>query len=376
MQAIRAAVGDGALNDHSDVALVQAMLVKIERAPSPGQPPRPYLDAYDGTCGNKTKAAIRAFQFERVFVSPAGNQSMPNPHATAGQVRPGDATWSRLVQSLPAEFVDMRVLAGGRIVYLQATANDVQARLQAANSMAFTLAFLVKVRSCINQVYAQHGIALGVCPQGDRRSFQAQYNLWLQGPAITNAGPGESNHNYGMAVDIGFAGLRWLHSNGSVDANETPWLHHLTAYKPAEALVFWETMRSVGTSAAVGAFRGPLADRPHLQNWNDNNVSMGARLAVLLQASGTMRWSYAHPNYSSDLGLGGAQFPVGTAAQIWNLQPTLALVVLNQARNAAAATRGKPPPTAATAADLDAMRQLLRQQFERADANWQNWAPN
>jgi len=373
MQLITGSVGDGANNHPSDVALVQAMLVKIQRAAAPGQPAGPFLAGYDGDCGNLTKAAIRDFQNLHVFVSPAGNQSMPNPNAKAGQVRPADATWTKLLAMVPHDFGNLRVIPGGKTVYLQASAGELQARLQAAGAMTFNPAFLVKVRNCIDQMYRQHGIALGVCPQGDRRSFQAQYALWLQGPGITNAGPGESNHNYGMATDIGFAGLRWMHPRGDVDVNETPWLHHLTAHKSAQALVFWEAMRTIGTSAAVGAFRGPLADRPHLQNWNDSNVSMGSRLAALLQASGTMRWTYAHPSYRSDLGLGGAQTAVGTAAQIWNLASSLTLAQLTQARNAAAASKGEPAPPAATAADLAAMRQLLRQQFELADAHWQNW---
>lgn len=33
--------------------------------------------------------------------------------------------------------------------------------------------------------------------------------------------------------------------------------------------------------------------------------------------SGTVRWSYSHPNYRSDLGLGGTQIAAGTAANIW-----------------------------------------------------------
>ena len=373
MQLITGSVGEGASNNVSDVALVQAMLVKIRRAAAPGQPAGPFLASYDGDCGNLTKAAIRQFQSLHVFVSPAGNQSVPNPNATVGQVRPGDATWTKLVAMVPHDFADLRVIPGGKTVYLQAGAAELQARLQAAGAMTFNPAFRVKVRNCINQMHQRHGIALGVCPQGDRRSFQAQYALFLQGPGITSAGPGESNHNFGMATDIGFAGLRWLRPNADVDVNETSWLHHLTAHKSAQALVFWEAMRMIGTSGLVGAFRGPLADRPHLQTWNDSNVSMGARLAALLQASGTMRWSYSHPNYRSDLGLGGTQIAVGTAANIWNLNAALTVAQLTQARNAAAASKGQPVPQAASVADLAAMRQLLRRQFELAEANWQNW---
>ncbi len=374
MQMITASVGESGSNVGTDSALVQVMLMKVTRPPGL-QPPGPYLNSYDGDCGPKTKAAIRAFQNDQVFVSAAGLQSVPNPNAKAGLVRPGDATWAKLIAKLPADFAGLRALPGGKIVYLAASPAELQARLGAVAAMTFAPAFRAKVQACLQRLHQMHGIAAGVCPQGDRRTFQAQYALLAQGTGVTNAGPGESNHNFGMATDIGFAGLRWLRSAGQPDPNETPWLHHLTAQSNAQALVFWEALRSVGTGAAVGAFRGPLSDRPHLQNWNDANVSMGGRLAALLQASGNMRWSYAQPVYRSDLGLGGAMFDVGSASKIWNLESTLTQATLTQARAAAAAANKRPAPPAASAADQAAMRQSLRAQFDLADTHWEAWTP-
>lgn len=373
MQEITASVGDSGANQLSDVALVQAILVKTVRPPAPGRPAGPYLVRYDGVCGAITKAAIRAFQDDRVFVSAAGNASAPNPRATAGLVRMGDATWEQLLARVPADFAHLRVLPGARVVYVQASAAQLQGKLTAVVSLTFAPAFDLKVRNCIHRMHEVHGIAVGVCPQGDRRTFQAQYGLLTGGGNVTDAGPGESNHNFGQAVDIGFGGLRWLHPNGAVDANETPWMHHLEAQSPAQALLFWEAMRTVGTSGAVGLSRGPLGDRPHLQSWNDASVSMRARLAAHLQASGTMRWSHVGPRYRCDLGLGGAQVEVGTAAQIWALNATLTTAVLGQARTAAALARNDPAPAATTAADVAAMCQSLRQQFELADTGWRAW---
>ncbi len=373
MQAITGSVGDGGANSASDTALVQAILVKTVRPAGQGRAAAPYLTSYDGDCGKLTKAAIRAFQDDFVFVSPAGNASMANPNAKAGVIRPGDASWTQLLARVAPDFADLGVLPGGKIVYVRATAQQAQAKMQAMEPLTFTPLFKVKVRHALQQMHLQHGIAVGVCAQGDRRTFQAQYAL-LTGPGnVTHAGPGESNHNFGMAVDIGFAGLQWLHSDGSVDANETSWLHHLTAHKAAQALVFWQALRTVGTSGAVGAFRGPVDDHPHLQNWNDATVSMRSRLAAHLQASGSMKWSYFADSYHCDLGLGGAKVAVGTAAQIWTNQAALTTVALTQARNAAAAAAGKPVPAPATALDLAAMRLALRQQFDLADTNWQAW---
>lgn len=107
---------------------------------------------------------------------------------------------------------------------------------------------------------------------------------------------------------MGFEGLRWLRSNGTVVENETCWLHRLDPAQNgsnAEANRFWGALRTVGTSAVVGAFRGPVGDRPHLQNWDDAGVVMAVRLADLLTRSGTMRWQGRRGAYSCDFGLGG-----------------------------------------------------------------------
>jgi len=388
MQAIRNSVGDGGTNERSDSALVQAILAKTNRRATPGQPAGAYLTGIDGDVGGKTKSAIRDFQNDFVFVNEATQQSTPNPLATPGIVRSGDATWSKMLEKVDPAFADMRVLVGGKTVYVAATENQRQARITAVNGLTFTQVFRTRVINCITQMHILHGIAIGVCPQGDRRTFQAQYDLLTSGRGVTNAGPGESNHNFGMAADLGFAGLRWLRENGTVVENEDPWLHQLDPRQTLtpEALRFWETLRTVGTSPAVGAFRGPVADRPHLQNWNDANVSMTSRLAVHLANSGTMRWGRAaavrgqRTRYTCDLGLGGTLFNVGTAAQIWNREATVTAEMIQQGRAAQVAGRpqqggqqARPGAVPVTEQDVRDMRIELRRQFDLADANWQNW---
>lgn len=346
MQTLTGSVGETGANNISDVALVQAILVKTQRARTRTTPAAPYLASYDGVCDIHTIKAIRDFQTDHVFVSSDGTQSIANPRATAGLVAPNDATWTKLVEKVATGFSDMRVLAGGKTVYVAATAGQLQAKITATNAFTFTPAFRIKVIACINRMHALHGIAIGVCHQGDRRSFQTQYDLLTSGRNVTHAGPGESNHNFGMAVDLGFKGLRWLQSNGTVTENETSWLHRLDPQQrvPPEALKFWDALRTVGTSAEVGAFRGPVGDRPHLQNWNDAGVSMAARLADLLTRSGTMRWSTTRGAYSSDLGMGGDLYALGTAAQIWNRQATVTVDILTRARVAQAARAGQQHP--------------------------------
>ena len=397
MQALTASVGENGVNNISDVALVQAIFVKTQRTATGTTPAAPYLVSYDGVCGSKTKAAIHAFQADHVFVSSNGMQSVVNPRATAGLVVPNDATWTKLVEKVATGFSDIRVLTGGKTVYIATTAAQLQAKITAVNALTFAPAFRTKVIACINRMHTLYGIAIGVCNHGDRRDFQTQYNLLTSGGGVTNAGPGESNHNFGMAVDLGFEGLRWLQSNGMVTEYETSWLHRLHSISASEELKFWDLLRTVGTSAEVGAFRGPVADRPHLQNWNDTGVSMAARLAELLTRSGTMRWNATRGAYSSDLGMGGDLYALGPAAQIWNRQATVTVDMLTRGRAAQAARVGQQrpgmPPSApnrpmqpgnppavsrlppVTQVDVVAMQRELRHQFELADANWQNWTP-
>ncbi|WP_425230631.1 hypothetical protein [Sphingomonas sp.] len=414
MQAIGGAVGEGAANAVGDVALVQAILVVIQRAAQPPQPASPghpavparaagpYLPSYSGTFGPGTAAAIRAFQTDHVFRSPTG-ETAPNPRATDGAVSPGDATWAQLVAQAPAAFKDLRVLAGRRTVYLEATAAELQAKLTAAAGKTFTDAFRVKVNATIRRMHADHGIAIGVDPRGDRRSFQTQYDIRHDTPQNTNAGPGESNHNFGGAADLGFEGWRWLKPDGTV-VTDDPWLAKLTRVSAAEATAFWDALRTAGT--ALGAFRGPAGDRPHLQNWNDATVSMRARLAVHLARSGSMHWAAEHRGYSSDLGFGGAKVVVGTAMQIWNYEATIDAATIARLRAAAPRRQGQPDPPQpphpgapparpgapparpggppgmpglpvdprrTAAAEVDAMRHALRHEFDLADSNWRAW---
>ncbi|WP_419808899.1 hypothetical protein [Sphingomonas sp.] len=419
MQAIVGAVGDGAANAISDVALVQAILVKTVRAAGAAQPASPshpavparaagpYLASYSGTFGPTTNAAIRAFQADHVFRSPAG-QTVANARATEGTVAPGDATWERLVAQVPADFKNLRALVGHKTVYIEATADELQAKLTELAGKTFTDTFRVKVAATIRRMHADHGIAIGVDPRGDRRDFQTQWRIRHDTPANTNAGPGESNHNFGGAVDLGFDGWRWLKSDGTV-VTEQPWLNRMTKLDAAATTPFWDALRTAGT--ASGAFRGPAGDRPHLQNWNDANVSMRTRLAAHLAASGTMQWSAAHGVYSCDLGFGGAKIAVGTAMEVWNHEATVDAAAIARLRAAAprrpgapgaggppgrpgapptvpqtrpgapaAATAGRPAapvdPRAAAAAEVTAMRDALRHEFELADTNWRNWTAN
>jgi hypothetical protein len=401
MQLISGSVGANGANAPSDVALVQAILVKIPR-PAGVTPAGPFLKTYDGTAGELTNKAIQLFQDHYVFVSPDGLASADNPGAEAGLVAPNDATWSKLLEKVDKEFADMRVLKGGKIVYLSANDNTLQARLKDVDQAVFAKDFVPKVILCIEKMYSAYGIALHICADhGDRRDFQDQYTRYIKHDGTTHAGPGESYHNFGYAVDLGFQGFRWLSPDGTVVEDDS-WLNKLHPKSPGEEMKFWKALQDVGTSPAQGLFRGPDNDQPHLQNGSDLAVDMAASLADLLNRLGTMRWYGHKQHYDCDLGLGGDKYPVRNgvggdcdAAKIWNrealtietliqaltaqqnrLHPTSPAVRPGPAtRHAGGHHAGPLPVHNATQTELHAMRQALRKQFELVDANpnWRAW---
>lgn len=306
-----------------------------------------------------------------------------------GIVRPNDATWWAMTRGPQPGFTDLRILPGSRIVYVANPASDLKAKFEEVAQGGFTPAFQTKIINCITLFHARHGIAIGLASvkSSGRRTFQKQYELMTDGRKTTQAGPGESNHNWGMAADLGFQNLRWMQSEGRVVENETAWFHRmdeLTGNRKASSK-FYASMRAVGIES--GMFKGPDDDAPHLQNWDDSGVSAAKSLADQLTRSGTMKWSTAPKRYSCDLGLGGPLVHVGTSVEIWRGGASVSAAEITKLRRLQAdreakalAVAGSPPPKpravpAATGAEVKAMQAELRRQFELAEANWQNWLP-
>ena len=377
MQTISASVGEGGQNKSHDGSLVQAMLMKIPRAPGAVPASVAFLLSYDGQVGPKTIAGIKAFQKDYLAVTAVPGAAALN--RKDGQVVAGDDTWNKMLSLVPADFANMRVLEGGKTVYLPATAAEFSAAIADANIRTLNAAFRSKAVACITKIFNTYGMVVKINPNdGARRTFAEQDALLARVPKVTNAGPGESNHNYGQAADFGFPGLQWLKKDGTVTLKENPWLAKLSPGNAVnqEALKFWDVLRNSGI--AVGLFRGPLADRPHLQSWSDAGVNMGSRLAVLLASSGTMKWSSFYSerfHYKTDMGLGGELVDAGTATQIWNENATISLAVLQKAWNDKAA-RDKAAPKTAAVADLSTMKKELCRQWQLADAKWTSWTPS
>jgi peptidoglycan hydrolase-like protein with peptidoglycan-binding domain len=406
MQSLTGSVGENARNARHDAALVQAILTLVKRPATLDPKAGPYLSNIDGDCGNNTQRAIRQFQYDRVFVDAAATRSQPVPGATAGLIAPDDVTWKALVACVPPAFADLRVLQTSKTVYVGATPAQQAANTARVGQLTFAPTFRRPLVSLLEQIYRRYGISVGVCRQGDRRDFQTQYELLnsvdANGRRVTRSGPGESNHNFGQGVDIGFGGLRWLRADGIVIENETSWLHRLDPGQAAagEALIFWNMLRSEGV--AMGLFRGPESDRPHLQAWSDAGIDMADRLADLLTRKGKMRWKGRAQRYRCDLGFRGDYFDVGTAAAIWNHDAPVTVAMLTLAQSSRVPGLGQTPAAAAisrgatgqmpitrpvtgqiatvrtpvvTQADVRAMQTALRNDFEAADANWADWLP-
>ncbi len=182
MTTLTADVGPKGANLSHDVTLVQAMLQAIVQPSG-----RRYYDAkYDGIFGPITAAAIVAFQTDHGISGPG-----------LGTVNMATTTWKQLLQALPPDRQGMRLMMGTSIVYLAASQtlfSKGQARVQLAK---FRPGFAPRVGNLIRDMYQRHGISLFPDhTNGAYRTFQAQANL------RKNTGPGESPHNYGLAVDV------------------------------------------------------------------------------------------------------------------------------------------------------------------------------
>lgn len=408
---IKDSVGEGASNAVHDVAMVQLMLHVVKNAKG-----APYLTQdYSGTYDAATKNAILSFQTDHKLI-----EATPAPAAGAGQAKAAkfdkksfiganSDTFKALAAEVPAKYADASIIPGTKTVYL--AMDEAAAKGNATNIQSKTdleAQFRSRVANMVTQVYKEYKIALSIPADGWRRNFGQQAAL---SPAVTGAGPGESNHQYGQAVDIGFNGLRWVEGNGDIK-NADYWLNGMPAAKAAQ---FWAA-RDVVRDKNVLFKTNKAGDVIHLQAYADAGVSYGRSLAALLQtvSPNHMKWQSAfvaqHNTYNSDLGLGGAMLNAGTARQIWAGQATVSKADLAKLFNAkiandknfqiakflnlpaakvaapvggAAGQPGAkivPAPAQIKEADIKQeyivkVQQRLRDEFKAADTHWADWKP-
>jgi hypothetical protein len=412
MPDIKNSVGEGGTNSVHDVALVQAMLTVVKNAKSVA-----YLRDYDGKYGPHTKTAIMDFQIDQGLIAkpaaashaagasgkgslavkggiaptagkPAGATAAAGPLEKPGLVDKGSATLAKLVAALPVDLKDMMIIENTNTVYLPGEEADAKASAASINGTAdLDVAFRGKVAQLVNLMFSTHKIVLSVTGTGGHRTFQKQFET-----VTTHAGPGESNHNFGRAVDIGFNEFRWIKAGGTIVTDDW-WLNQLTNHEKDKtgklrAKQLWKARDAIAVKGPPGLFNTILdGDDIHLQSFDDN-LPNDLALVDLLNRVGKTKWEAEHKKprrYSNDLGLGGKLFMVGTAKDIWSLHATVTKAMIAQAKTDAlmkAATVKGPAAVKAVVpvkeadikpADVTAMQKALKDDFVAAETNWQKW---
>ena len=352
MPNITASVGDGATNKTHDVALVQAMLRIVKNAKGVS-----YLTgSYDGSYGAGTKDAVVAFQKDHAKVIQAGQPGKEKE----GVVAVGGATLATLAAALPATHKELRIIPNTKTVYLEAAGGDaVTSAAAIRNDGEFEATFRTRLASLVDSMYAEHRIVLWITPTGRRRTFAQQ-----AAETKTNAGPGESNHNFGRASDIGFRGFRWIQGDGGIK-KDADWLNALEGASPAKANAFWDARDAL--AAKLPLYRLQF-ERVHLQLYDQATISNPRSLAKLLNTVGKAKWD---TGYKSDLGYGGALFHVGTAKQIWAGNATVSKADLAKALSAK--TNKAVKEADIKAQQITDTQKSLKADFEAADKHWIKW---
>jgi hypothetical protein len=413
MPEIKASVGEKGKNDTHDVALVQAMLRIIKKA---GPHVSYYPHVVSGRFDGNTRAAIVAFQRDKGT----------SPPDTLGLVDVNSTTFNRMaseVHSVDPDLDNLRVLPGTRMVYLGASAAELEASLKEVRDArrmgrhapvgnpgeGLEPNFRAEVVRMINEVYRQHQIVLRAWGEFSfGRDFDDQLSRVETGSS--QAQPGEGNHNYGRAMDIGFKGLRWLKDDGTIgtvknedDFDHNPTLGHwrITALYQARNRILEKPPVGTGPFFRI-RMGGGDNDPNHFQAVNqltlypDPQVSMprsfvglldrvgplypiGELQKVGLHVSAPMTWEAggAH-HYKCDLGFGETKFDVGESKNILKGRAAVTPAMLAQATNQYYSSMGDG--TRVHAADfkhaqVDAMKQALLGIFALADDHWRDWKP-
>lgn len=407
MARLTGSVGAGTPNPKHDVALIQAMLRVIKNPKG-----QPYVTFnYDGgfTLNGATHKAIMAFQTDH-------KTTAGPPPETLGKIDMNGKTFAKMSELLPASHREIRALENFPVVYLAGTQAELNAAVARVNSDdKFRVDFKAKLVNLINAFYQKYGIVLSVNPDwanGGFRTFQQQRDLMDQrddkGNPVTQSGPGESNHNWGNGADVGFAKFWLLKGDGnlvkvpkSTELGDGPWLTELAKIDQSAVAELWK-QRDQMTPLFPSALAG---DKPHLQSFSDNQVSMGKSLAEHMNIEGCMWWDYKQGAYWCNYGLANpdTKFKLGSAKKIWDNRPdskvnvdeaSLALA-LNQAE---ARRKIKPLPDYEEAirqamieltpnppavwkkehikiAHCNMMRIFFRVDFELSEANYTTWKP-
>jgi hypothetical protein len=407
MPTLTGSVGQGGTNLKHEVALVQLMF-RLIRNPK-GQP---YVTFdYDGICSpgpnGATFKAIKAFQADH-------KTAAGPPKESEGKIEPNGKTFRRMAELLPATHKDLRMLEGQNPVLFYVAGTQMEANAAAARVTGdpkFTEDFKSKVADLIRKFYSKYGIVLNIAPafaNGGFRTFDQQQKEFKDGDS--QAGPGESYHNWGNGADVGMDGFAGLKKNGQIGTyaksaecnpiGDGPWLTVLEGVNPTAATKLWKLRNDL---AAGSLYPTSLEnDLAHLQTFSDAKVAMRVSLAAHLSEWGDMWWEYKSGAYRCNYGLTEVTddlIKVGTAWDIWDKKVDVPGASLATALNKAAQRRAagplpyyeeaiynkivslhpNPPKVWALSnikkAQYDQMRLFFRNDFELAEANYADWKP-
>ena len=398
MVAITKTVGDMGINTGEDVALVQLMLRVVKN--DKGQPY--FGGSYNGVYDQALKTAILAFQQDQ---KPAAAKTPAAFAEKPGLIAPSSKTLTALISRLPTDLKDIRIIPGTKTIYVegkQSLATSSAAFIRMDKNLNSD--FRTKVAQLVEGMYEKHKIVLDVVPlTGRRRDFAAQASVSKN----TNAGPGESPHQFGRAVDIGFKEFRWVAGDGAIkidsywlDARDLPMPQRMEMWAARNAIAFKQ----------LDLFKTNLAgDYIHVQGFADESVHAGKSLAKLLEASSPTKskWSFAgrveRKNlYNVGMGLGTA-VNVGSAIKMWEGEAVVNKADLAKALNAKLAidpsfsiekffgvaekpvpaiTQAAVPAKAAPLTEVDIkpdylkhLQKLLKAEMLAADQGWDSWVP-
>jgi hypothetical protein len=369
-----------------DVAAVLAMLSVVRNNAG--------LPYYQGDYRTPLKPGllshlIETFQVERGLVPAKPGPPQPGGEPR-GLVRKGGATWNLLVERLPPRLRGLRTLAGTTVAYLPMPRwkFDKNVTLFRAGSRNLWGHFAEAVLKLFRDFYAQSGISLVLMDDGAWRPFEDQ--LYMN----SSSGPGETIHHYGYAVDIGFDGLQYLDKNGAIVTADRG-LKDL-GYQNQHA--FFSARNKVAPWLHATILGGDLY---HMQAYEDEPLDSVGSFMKLLQAVGPrrMKWTprYRSPtDYLCDLGLGGDQYYVGTATDVWKQskahrisradlalalntrrkkEPAFSVETYLGIKDTKLPSSGPISDEQLTEAHLAAVQVLLKAEFLAAEAKWALWEP-
>lgn len=328
---ITKSVGDQGNNASEDVALVQLMLHVIKNPKGQSY----FSGNYNGTYDQFLKSAILAFQQDQKLVAvkastmPGNKQPAKAPMPVGGLTeKPGlveknSKTLTALNSRLPASYKSIRIIPHTSTLYLEGDAS--KATISASSIRAekqLNAEFREKVAKLAESMYKTHKLVLGIPKSGWRRDFAAQADVINRNPNATGAGPGESPHQFGRAVDIGFESIKWVAGDGTVK-NDNYWLA-AQGLQFAKQQEFWAARDAIAFKQLGLSKTNKPGDYIHVQGFADDKVSWGKSLANLLEkvSPTKAKWSLAgrvvnRNTYKVDFGLGTA-LTVGSSIQMWN----------------------------------------------------------